>query len=121
MKKRAKILFLKALLISIKSFILLPVILYVINDILDIYSYAQDKSSYSIKIFVILSLLLLINLALILFTRLKIWKILMIIILVTIYILMHYYSPEVINSSSQSICIEGNYKDCVLKDLFEEP
>lgn len=76
MKKQFKNLFLKALWIGIKGFILLPIILYFINNTLDICGYVQDNSSYSIRTFVFFSILLLLNFALIIFTKFKIWKIL---------------------------------------------
>lgn len=121
MKKQFKNLFLKALWIGIKGFILLPIILYVINDTLDICGYAQDTSSYPIRTFVFFSILLLLNFALIIFTKFKIWKILTVIVITIPYVLMHFYSDDIIHSHQRSICIEGNYKDCVLKDQFEEP
>lgn len=121
MKKKFKNLFLKALWIGIKGFILLPVILYVINDTLDTYGYAQDTSSYSIKTFVFFSILLLLNFALIIFTKIKIWKFLTVIVITIPYVLMHFYNDDIIHSYQRSICIEGNYNDCVIKDQFEEP
>lgn len=121
MKKLFKNLFLKALWIGITGIILLPTILYVINDTLDIYGYAQDNSSYSIKTFVLCSLLLLLNFALIIFTKFKIWKILTVIVITIPYVLMHYYSDDIVHSDNVRTCIEGNYNDCVLKDQFEEP
>lgn len=121
MKKRVKDLFLKALLTGVKGFILLPIILYVINDTQNIYGYTQDQSSFSIKLFLIVSLLFLISLTFIIFTKFKTWKILMCIVFAIVYVLMHYYSSEIIHANQRSICIEGNYKDCNLKGRFEEP
>lgn len=121
MKKRFKNLFLKALWIGITGFILLPTILYVINDTLDIYGYAEDTSSYSIKTFVFFSILLLLNFALIIFTKFKIWKILTVIVITIPYVLMHFYSDDIIYSDKVRTCVEGNYNDCVIKDQFEEP
>lgn len=120
MRQQVKNLFLKALLIGMKGFILLPVIFFVLNDTLDIYGYAQDKSSYVVRTFLIFSLVLLINFTLIIFTKIKIWKILVVIVLAIIYTLMYCYNPEIIHSRHRSVCIEGNYDDCVLKDRFEK-
>ncbi len=121
MKKRFKDLFLKALWFGIRSVFCLFLVLIVANYTLDVYSYAKEQFSYSIVLFIIIGILILLSCVVLIFTKVVMWKVLTILILCIIYFLMNFYDNDVIYSNQVRVCIEGNYNDCVLKDQFEEP
>ena len=121
MRKKLKNLFIKVLLAAIKGIFFLPSVFVILNDTFDTYSYAADEKSYSIIFFVIIAFFLLLDIAIIIFTKFKLWKILGLLILSIIYMSMHLYSKDVIYSGQVRTCLEGNYNDCGLKEQFEEP